>query len=164
MDKETQKKLKLTIIKLLAIIVSIFVVSYAWYVHEVKSDISGVSVGTAKTNNILISNDGESGWNTSLNIDVGEDFIFNEEVTSDGINFYKAATKDENGNPTSFTQAVKNKDYLDLDLWFKNDSNVSMFLENESTVYPESGTNASDLIYDSTVSGSSLENITRLSS
>ena len=164
MDKETQKKLKLTIIKLIAIIVSIFVVSYAWYVYEVQSDIAGVSVGTAKTNNILVSSNGESDWSANLDINVGENFIFNEEVTSDGINFYKAATKNENGNPTSFTQAVINKDYLDFDLWFKNDSTISMFLENESIVYPESGTKASDLIYDSTLSNSNLENIIRLSS
>ena len=55
MDKQTNKKIYSTIVKLIAIIVSIFVFSYAWFVHESDSNLEGVSIGTAKTNNIMIS-------------------------------------------------------------------------------------------------------------
>ena len=39
-----------------------------------------------------------------------------------------------------------NKDYLDFDLWFKNDSNISIYLDKNSYVYPECCSNANDAI------------------
>lgn len=88
----------------------------------------------------MISEDGNDGWSNSFNIDVGEGFRFNNEVTSDGIEFYKANLKDEEGNPLSFTKAELNEDYLEFDVWFKNDSSVKLFLEEDSSVTPECGT------------------------
>lgn len=148
MDKEQSKKIYVTVYKLIAIIVSIFVFSYAWFVHEENSNLEGVNIGTAKTNNIMISSDGDSDWGNTFNIDVGEGFRFNNEVTSDGIEFYKANLKDENGYPLSFTNATLNEDYLEFDVWFKNDSSVKLFLESDSSVYPECGTSKDDLILD----------------
>ena len=52
MDKEQSKKIYVTVYKLIAIIVSIFVFSYAWFVHESDNNLEGVNIGTAKTNNI----------------------------------------------------------------------------------------------------------------
>ena len=124
MNKEASKNIYVTMFKLIAIIVSIFVFSYAWFVHESDNNVEGVNIGTAKTNNIMISEDGNQGWGDSFNIDVGEGFRFNNEVTSDGINFYKANLKDEYGTPLSFTNATLNEDYLEFDVWFKNDSSV----------------------------------------
>lgn len=146
MNKEQSKKIYVTVYKLIAIVVSIFVFSYAWFVHESNSNLEGVNIGTAKTNNILISEDGNEGWGNTFNIDVGEGFRFNNEVTSNGIKFYKANLKDEEGNPLSFTNAVLNEDYLEFDVWFKNDSSVKLFLEDDSSVYPECGTLKDDLI------------------
>lgn len=146
MNKEQSKKIYVTVYKLIAIVVSIFVFSYAWFVHESNSYLEGVNIGTAKTNNILISEDGNQGWGNSFNIDVGEGFRFNNEVTSEGINFYKANLKDEDGNPLSFTNAILNEDYLEFDVWFKNDSSVKLFLDKDSSVYPECGTTKDDLI------------------
>lgn len=146
MNKEQSKKIYVTVYKLIAIVVSIFVFSYAWFVHESNSYLEGVNIGTAKTNNILISEDGIEGWGNSFNIDVGEGFRFNNEVTSEGINFYKANLKDEDGNPLSFTNAILNEDYLEFDVWFKNDSSVKLFLDKDSSVYPECGTTKDDLI------------------
>lgn len=146
MNKEQSKKIYVTVYKLIAIVVSIFVFSYAWFVHESNSYLEGVNIGTAKTNNILISEDGIEGWGNSFNIDVGEGFRFNNEVTSEGINFYKANLKDEDGNPLSFTNAILNEDYLEFDVWFKNDSSVKLFLDKDSFVYPECGTTKDDLI------------------
>ena len=74
MDKEQSKKIYVTVYKLIAIIVSIFVFSYAWFVHESDNNLEGVNIGTAKTNNIMISEDGNDGWSNSFNIDVGEGF------------------------------------------------------------------------------------------
>lgn len=146
MNKEASKNIYVTMFKLIAIVVSIFVFSYAWFVHEENSNLEGVSIGTAKTNNIMISSDGNSDWGNIFNIDVGEGFRFNNEVTSDGINFYKANLKDEYGNPLSFTNAVLNEDYIEFDVWFKNDSSVKLFLEEDSSVTPECGTNKEDLV------------------
>lgn len=146
MNKEASKNIYITMFKLIAIVVSIFVFSYAWFVHEENSNLEGVSIGTAKTNNIMISSDGNSDWGNIFNIDVGEGFRFNNEVTSDGINFYKANLKDEYGNPLSFTNAVLNEDYIEFDVWFKNDSSVKLFLEEDSSVTPECGTNKEDLV------------------
>ena len=146
MNKEASKNIYVTMFKLIAIVVSIFVFSYAWFVHEENSNLEGVSIGTAKTNNIMISSDGNSEWGNTFNIDVGEGFRFNNEVTSDGIKFYKANLKDEYGNPLSFTNAVLNEDYIEFDVWFKNDSSVKLFLEEDSSVTPECGTNKEDLV------------------
>ena len=146
MNKEASKNIYVTMFKLIAIIVSIFVFSYAWFVHESDNNVEGVNIGTAKTNNIMISEDGNQGWGDSFNIDVGEGFRFNNEVTSDGINFYKANLKDEYGTPLSFTNATLNEDYLEFDVWFKNDSSVKLFLEEDSSVTPECGTKKEDLV------------------
>lgn len=143
---KAKKKIFFTIFKLIVLIVSIFVFSYAWFVYEKNSYIENFAVGTLRANNIMISSSSEDGWGDSFNIDVGDGFRFNNEVTSDGVNFYKANLKDENGNPLSFTQAVVNEDYLEFDLWFKNDSSTTIFLENTSSVYPECGTEIDDLI------------------
>lgn len=146
MNKEASKNIYVTMFKLIAIIVSIFVFSYAWFVHESDNNVEGVNIGTAKTNNIMISEDGNQGWGDSFNINVGEGFRFNNEVTSDGINFYKANLKDEYGTPLSFTNATLNEDYLEFDVWFKNDSSVKLFLEEDSSVTPECGTKKEDLV------------------
>ena len=146
MNKEASKNIYVTMFKLIVIVVSIFVFSYAWFVHEENSNLEGVSIGTAKTNNIMISSDGNQDWGNTFNIDVGEGFRFNNEVTSDGIKFYKANLKDEYGNPLSFTNAVLNEDYIEFDVWFKNDSSVKLFLEEDSSVTPECGTNKEDLV------------------
>ncbi len=161
MNKDMNKKISGTIIKMIAIIVSIFVFSYAWFVHNENTHISAIEIGTAKTNNIQVSEDGNDNWGTSLSIDVGEGFRFDNEVTSDGISFYKANLKNDDGYPLHFIEASVNEDYLDFDLWFKNDSSVKIFLDNSSRVYPECGTKESDLIWDG-VTGS-LDSITRVS-
>lgn len=161
MNKDMNKKISSTIIKMIAIIVSIFVFSYAWFVHNENTHINAIEIGTAKTNNIQVSEDGGNNWGTSLSIDVGEGFRFDNEVTSDGINFYKANLKNDDGYPLHFIDATVNKDYLDFDLWFKNDTSVKLFLDDNSRVYPECGTDESDLIWDE-VTGS-LDSITRVS-
>lgn len=163
MDNKSNKKISTMIIKLIAIAVSVFVFSYAWFVYDEETNVTGVSVGTAKTNNVQISNDGVGGWGSTLNIDVGEDFMFDNEVTSMGMSFYKAATKDSEGNPIGFVLATANKDYLDFDLWFKNDSPISLFLEENSIVYPECGTEESKLIYDSSNPSANINDIVRIS-
>lgn len=162
MNKEQSKKIYVTFYKLIAIVVSIFVFSYAWFVRENDSNLEGVSIGTARTNNIMISNDGESEWSNSFNINVGEGFRFNNEVSSDGMVFYKANLKNDEGFPLSFTVAVKNEDYLDFDIWFKNDKSVKLFLESDSSVSPLCGTSEDDLILDIN-SNKTIDDIVRAS-
>ena len=54
MNKDMNKKISSTIIKMIAIIVSIFVFSYAWFVHNENTHINAIEIGTAKTNNIQV--------------------------------------------------------------------------------------------------------------
>ena len=162
MNKEQNKKIYVTFYKLIAIVVSIFVFSYAWFVRENDSNLDGVSIGTARTNNIMISSDGNSEWSNSFNIDVGEGFRFNNEVTSDGMVFYKANLKSDEGMPLSFTSAVVNEDYLDFDIWFKNDKSVKLFLDKNSYVSPLCGTDEDDLILDIN-SNKTIDDIVRAS-
>ena len=55
MDKQTSKKIYSTIVKLIAIIVSIFVFSYAWFVVNKENYLENIEVGTVKSNNLQIS-------------------------------------------------------------------------------------------------------------
>lgn len=136
MSNIKDKKIYRTMFKLIVIIVSIFVFSYAWFVATKENFLDSIEVGTFKVNNLEISKSGDDDWGSSLNIEVGEEFIFNNEVTSDGISFYKAVNKDEDGLPITLTKALENKDYLDFDLWFRNDSNITIYLDKSSRVYP----------------------------
>ena len=72
--------------------------------------------------------------------------MFDDAVTGDGIIFYKAVSKREDGYPVKMANAIENVDYLDFDLWFKNDSNISIYLDKNSYVYPECCSNANDAI------------------
>lgn len=135
--EKSGRKITMSIIKLLAIAVSIFVFSYAWFTNNIELNMETIEVGTAKSNNVEISQDGESDWGYNLSISEDERLIFNHEITSDGLEFYKALAKNDDGTPKSFAPAIENQDYLKFDLWFKNPSNVGMFLEDTSTVYPQ---------------------------
>lgn len=146
MDKQTSKKIYSTIVKLIAIIVSIFVFSYAWFVVNKENYLENIEVGTVKSNNLQISQSGEDGWGSVLSIKSLNEFVFNDEVTSNGISFYKASSKDDNGTPIKLVNAVANQDYLDFDLWFKNDSNISIYLDKKSSVYPQCCTNVKDAV------------------
>lgn len=136
MDKLKDKKIYRTMVKLIAIIVSIFVFSYAWFVTTKENFLDSIEVGTFKVNNLEISKSGSDEWSSALNIEVDEGFVFNNEVTSDGINFYKAVSKSDDGMPLKLVSASTNEDYLDFDLWFRNDSNITIYLDKRSRVYP----------------------------
>ncbi len=159
MDKQTNKKIYSTMIKLIAIIVSIFVFSYAWFVANAENHLDNIEIGTVKSNNIQISQSGDD-WSSVLNVDSTNELMFNNEVTSNGISFYKALTKNSDGYPIKFTEAIENKDYLDFDLWFKNDSDVSIYLDNASYVNPECCTNVNDAILNTS---NTRNDITRVS-
>ena len=68
MNKESSKKIYSTMIKLIAIIVSIFVFSYAWFVVNKENYLENIEVGTVKSNNLQISQTGEDGWGSVLSI------------------------------------------------------------------------------------------------
>ena len=146
MDKQTSKKIYSTIVKLIAIIVSIFVFSYAWFVSNKENHLDNIEIGTVKANNLQISQTGEDGWGSILSVKSGEELMFDDAVTGDGIIFYKAVSKREDGYPVKMANAIENVDYLDFDLWFKNDSNISIYLDKNSYVYPECCSNANDAI------------------
>ena len=159
MSKQTNKKIYSTIVKLIAIIVSIFVFSYAWFVVNKENHLENIEIGTVKSNNILISQTGEDGWGSSLSINSLNEFVFNNEVTSDGINFYKAASKNDTGKPLKLVSASKGEDYLDFDLWFKNDSNVSIYLDKSSAIYPQCCIDVNNALVNTTNTRSDIERV-----
>lgn len=161
MNNKSNKKIYSTMVKLIAIIVSIFVFSYAWFVSNKENSLDNIEIGTVKTNNLQISQSGDGNWGSVLSINSLNEYVFNNEVSSNGISFYKAVGVDDNGNPSKLIKAIPNKDYLDFDLWFKNDSNISIYLDKNSSVYPECCSNISDAVLNI---NKTRDDITRVSS
>ena len=146
MNNKSNKKIYSTMVKLIVIIVSIFVFSYAWFVVNKENSLDNIEVGTVKSNNLQISQSGDGNWGSVLSINSLNEFVFNNEVSSNGISFYKAVSINDNGSPTKLIKAIPNKDYLDFDLWFKNDSDVSIYLDKNSSVFPECCSNINDAV------------------
>ena len=119
MDKKTSKKIYSTMVKLIAIIVSIFVFSYAWFVSNKENHLDNIEIGTVKANNLQISQTGEDGWGSILSVKSGEELMFDDAVTGDGIIFYKAVSKREDGYPVKMANAIENVDYLRMILIFQ---------------------------------------------
>ena len=79
MDKKTSKKIYSTMVKLIAIIVSIFVFSYAWFVSNKENHLDNIEIGTVKANNLQISQTGEDGWGSVLSINSSPDLTLRIE-------------------------------------------------------------------------------------
>lgn len=151
--KQTNKKsIFNTIFKLVVIIASIYFATYAWFITFQQSDVEGYGVAISKTNNVVISTDGGESWSSTADLAIAADLQFNNEVTSDGLSFYKAGAKTVVGNPVTFIPATLNEDYLEFEVLFKTEATTYIFLDSESSVNPVAGGTEEELI------GSDVEN------
>ena len=105
--------------ELMLVMVSVLVVSYAWFLRTTKNETKDLNIKTKASRLLYISLDYGETWDTELSLNLSDKFKFNNEVTSDGINFYKAASKRDDGLPITFTTAESGTDYLEFDILFK---------------------------------------------
>lgn len=147
--------------ELLLVMVSIFVVSYAWFITSTKTTSKDITIKTKASRLLYISLDNGETWNTELSLDLNDNFKFNSEVTSNGINFYKALTKREDGTPITFIEATSGKDYLEFDILFKANVPLGVFLDSTSTIIPSAGVQEENLIGQGITRKSSYGNFSR---
>ena len=147
--------------ELFLIVVSIFIVSYAWFVKTTKNETKDLTIKTKASRLLYISLDDGQTWSTELSLNLSDNFKFNNEVTGDGVNFYKAATKRDDGIPITFKSAVSGSDYLEFDLLFKSNAALGVFLDSDSFVIPSCGETQLDLIGDTVVRKSAYGSFSR---
>lgn len=145
-DKIRNNKLLKASLELLLIMVSVLVVSYAWFFRGTQVESKDLTIKTKASRILYISLDNGITWDTELSLNLGNDFKFNTEVTGNGIKFYKALTKREDGAPITFTTAEKGVDYLEFDILFKANAPLGVFLDSDSYVLPSVGTTRNNLI------------------
>ena len=145
-DKLRNNKLLKASLELLLIMVSVLVVSYAWFFRGTQVESKDLTIKTKASRILYISLDNGITWDTELSLNLGNDFKFNTEVTGNGIKFYKALTKREDGAPITFTTAEKGVDYLEFDILFKANAPLGVFLDSDSYVLPSVGTTKNNLI------------------
>lgn len=145
-DKIRNNKLLKASLELLLIMVSVLVVSYAWFFKGTQVESKDLTIKTKASRILYISLDNGITWDTELSLNLGNDFKFNTEVTGNGIKFYKALTKREDGAPITFTTAEKGVDYLEFDILFKANAPLGVFLDSDSYVLPSVGTSQNNLI------------------
>lgn len=145
-DKIRNNKLLKASLELLLIMVSVLVVSYAWFFKGTQVESKDLTIKTKASRILYISLDNGITWDTELSLNLGNDFKFNTEVTGNGIKFYKALTKREDGAPITFTTAEKGVDYLEFDILFKANAPLGVFLDSDSYVLPSVGTTKNNLI------------------
>lgn len=141
-----KEKLTITSFKLIIILLLLITVTYAWFVKNEKADVSLV---TTKVNQIVeleVSLDNGKTWTKDATLDIGKDYTFNSEITSNGMNMYKANLKSSDGTPISFKTARKNEDYLEFKVLLKSSTHSKVYLEKKSKVIPNSGENKENLI------------------
>lgn len=160
MTKE-KKNIIAVAFRLLVIIASIALASYAWLNRNQKVSTEDLILRTNSYSNLLISLDEGENWSDELSLDFTNDYSFDYEITGDGINFYKAASKRDDGTPVTFKKAAANKDYLEFDIWFKASGNVGVFLENESYIIPTAGSSEDKLLGSEVARVSSMGDFSR---
>lgn len=147
--------------ELLLVIVSVFVVSYAWFVKTEKNSANDLVIKTKASRLLYVSLDDGETWSTELNLNLDENFKFNNEVTGNGVNFYKALTKREDGMPITFKEAISGTDYLEFDILFKSNANLGVFLDSDSFAIPTAGREEANLVGDYAITKSAYGNFSR---
>lgn len=132
--------------ELLLVMISVLVVSYAWFVRTTENEAKDLNIKTKASRLLYISLDNGQTWDTELNLNLSDNFKFNNEVTSNGIDFYKAATKRDDGMPITFTTAESGIDYLEFDILFKANAPLGVFLDSDSSIVPTAGLTEKELI------------------
>ena len=149
MSKEDKAKKVLfykNLFKLITVTIALAIVSYAWFNHSLESKMGGVTVTTYAINEIELSIDEGNTWGMVGQLGIPPDFLFEREVTGDGVNFLRAANKNPVGDPIGFEPAIVNEDYLEFNVMFRAPRTSTMYLEKQSYVNPACGTGAANLL------------------
>jgi hypothetical protein len=141
-----KKKIKINIIKMLVVLVAIYVATYTWFTTNEEMHVEDLVVATYAINEIDISLDNGVTWNNRVSLDIGDDFLFQKEITGNGVNFFAPKLKTEAGEPTRFIPAVVNDHYLEYKILLRTKLPTVIFLDKKSFVSPAVGTDISDLI------------------
>lgn len=156
-----RRRIIITAIELIVIVCSIIVATYAWFYRNKEVDTADIAVTTNSHVELLVSLDDGKTWTSDTSFNIPANFIFSSEITSDGVNFYKATSKDEYGVPLTLVRAISGEDYLEFRILFKSSGDVGVFLQNTSYVIPGVGTDSSDLVGSSAKNKSSSGNFSR---
>lgn len=161
MKKVTENKIAENFYKLFIIALALGVATYAWLTNSTNMNVIPLAITTSVYTDIEISVDNGQTWASRLDIGIDDNFVFKSDVTGSGYVLNKAQTKDSSGFPLTFTEAVKNEDYLEFDLMFRSKGATSVFLEKESAIKPYVGILESDLIGNSVLRKSSFGDYSR---
>lgn len=149
-ESELEKRFYASLTKMVIILIAVLVLTYAWFINNYDVSIGQgddtLSIKMPSFQQLEISTDGGKTWSSTAEIEMDPDFTLYKEVTSDGINFYIANAKDEEGQPINFIPAKSGEDYLELHILFKGARNSEIFLDNTSKVYPADGAEPDQLI------------------
>ncbi|MDD3241357.1 MAG: hypothetical protein PHQ64_01060 [Bacilli bacterium] len=159
MNKRKEKIVNL--FKALIIMATIVIASYAWFSNKQEANINDLKMTTKGVCEIEFSLDGGKTWTESGGLNLREDFKFNNEITSNGIDFFVPSYKTDDGIPLAFKKAVANYDYLEFTVLFRSTVGTGIFLENKSFVHPSAGTTLAELIGPEVVRKSNLGDFSR---
>lgn len=148
-------------IELIIIMVSAIIAAYAWFFNGTEAKPTDLTMSTHSFIDLLISADGGETWTNETTLNLPKDFIFGNEVTSDGTSFYVKNLEKDDGTPINFQPAVVNKDYLEFQIQFKSTSKCGIFLEENSFIHPLAGTTTNELLGNDAISKSSSGNFSR---
>ena len=138
-----------TVFKLIVLVVVCIFVAYGWLMSNENIETKDLAVHAQALMSIDISIDSGETWSNSIELSLHENYTFSNEVTGNGIEFYKAATKNAEGYPTSLIPAQKGKDYYECKILFKASESADIFLDSLSMVYPSAGIDDSSVLMNS---------------
>lgn len=160
MSKRLKERL-LLLIKLIVILFAFIIASYAWMSNGSKLKMDGLMISTRSVQNLSFSLDGGITWDDETSLNLDENFVFNSEITGDGIDLYVPSIRREDGTPISFREAALNKDYIEFEIMFKSENAASIFLASDSFVEPTAGTEEKDLFGKNVLRKSSMGDFSR---
>lgn len=147
--------------ELLLVVVSVFVVSFAWFTTAMENSTKDLTLKTKASRLLYISLDDGVTWDTEFSLNLNDNFKFNNEITGNGVKFQKALTKRDDGVPITFTEAVGGSDYVEFDLLFKANASLGVFLDSDSYVTPVVGNDMDNLVGSSVIRKSSYGDFSR---
>ena len=159
--QEIKSKIRTNIVMLIITVAGLYLISYGWFYLSQASSLQNLEVKTDLSNVVQISLDNGTTWMNQKPLDIGQNFGFYNEITGDGIDFYKPDEKTALGAPISFQVATKNRDYLEFDVLFRSLAPAGVFLDVESYVIPAVGTVSEDLLGPTSLNKSSFGNFSK---
>ena len=149
--KSNERKLLATGFKLISIVATTYLISYAWFESIKTYELGTFNFDTMAVNDVELSLDGGDTWQGSISLNIGEDYTFDRLVTSNGIDFKYAVDVDDSGVPTSFATAKEGRDYVEYSILLSSSLAAGIFLDKASFIEPEVGKTTEDIFgYDVT--------------